>query len=158
MERDDLGELLQRLEVLERRNRRLTRLGFVLLLVAIGWPILVGADKPPAGKAIETQKLVIRDPSGTVRAELGTQAGGAPVLAFTDGKGGTTMMLRGEPSSPIIELADGGGGSVWLSSSSTGASLSLSKGKGEIELASRATGEPSIKLQDKDGKIVWHAP
>jgi len=31
-----------------------------------------------------------------------------------------------------------------LSSSATGASLSLSTGKGEIELASRATGEPSI--------------
>jgi len=154
---DDLG-LLRRVETLERRNRHLTRILGALLLAVIAWPMLGAADKPTAGKTIEAQKIVIRDAKGAVRAELSTEPGGAPVLAFTDGKGGATMTLRGEANNPIIELADGAGGSVWLSASTTGASLSLSKGKGEIELASRGTGEPSIRLQDKDGKMVWHAP
>jgi hypothetical protein len=155
---DDLGVVLRRLEAVERRNRHLTRVLGAMVLAVIAWPMLVAADKQTTGKTIEARKIVIRDANGAMRAELATEPGGAPVLAFRDGKGGATMTLRGEVAAPIIELADGAGGSVWLSSSATGASLSLSKGKGEIELASRATGEPSIRLQDRDGKMVWHAP
>jgi hypothetical protein len=157
MATDDLGMLERRLEKLETQNRRLVRLA-VVLFFAMTWPLLVAAEKLKPVKTIEAQKIVVSDANGVVRAELGTEPDGSAVLAFTDGKGGTSMSLRGVTAGPIIELADGMGGSIWLSSSATGASLSLSKGKGEIELATRATGDPTIKLQDKNGKIVWNAP
>jgi hypothetical protein len=146
-----------RIERLEQCNRSLRRL-VVLLLVAMAWPLLIAAEKAAAPKTLEVEKLVLNDHSGAVRAQLGTQPDGSAFLAFLDGKGGITMTIRGVASGPILEMADGSGGSVWLSSSATGASLSLSKGKGEIELATNATGEPSVKLQDRDGKVVWHAP
>ena len=157
MEADDLRVVVNRLEKLESQNRRLARLVAVLLF-AMTWPLLVAAERPRGAKTIDAEKLVVRDSKGMVRAELGTAPDGSALLSFSDGKGGISMALRGVAAGPILELADGSGGSVWLSSSATGASLSLSKGKGEIELAARSTGDPSVRLQDKDGKIVWHAP
>ena len=153
----DLDLLTERVATIEKENRVLKRALVVALAVAT-LPLVLAAAERAVPKAIEATKVVIRDTRGAIRAELGVQSDGAATLAFLDGKGAGTMTLRGVSAGPILEMADGQGGSVWLSSSATGASLALSKGKGEIEIASNATGEPSLKLQDRDGKIVWHAP
>jgi len=154
---EDLVALIERVERLENQNRGLKGLMAILLIACI-CPLLIAAGKATETKVVEAGKVVVRDQKGAIRAELGTQPDGSAALSFLDGTGGATMTLRGAAARPIVEMADGAGGSVWLSSSATGASLSLSKGKGEIEVAVNGTGEPSVKLQDRDGKIVWHAP
>jgi len=146
--------LEERLQKLEASNRRL-RWGLCAAVVA--WP-LVAATGADSGKTLEVERIVVRDAKKTVRAELGTQPDGSPVLTLLDPEGRPSLALRGAPAGPILELADGQGGSAWLSSSTTGASLTLSKNKGEIELATRASGYPLAQLRDKDGKVVWEAP
>lgn len=154
---ENIDVVIRRIERLERENRRFRRLT-VLLALVMTWPLLLAAGKDGGASVLEASKLVLKDEKGVARAELGTQPDGSPVLTFADGKGGASLALRGTMAAPIIELADGTGGSVWISSSATGASLSLGKGKGEVELATNASGQPSVKLVDRDGKLLWHAP
>ena len=150
-------EMTLRLESLERRQRWLVRALAGSLALVVAGPLLMGAAKAPE-KAVEAEKIVIRDGKGMKRAELGTDVGGAAVLEMFDAGGTKLVSLRGAPGSPILELADGAGGSSWLTVSQTGASLSLSKGSGEVDMATNATGAPSVRLQDRDGKVVWQAP
>ena len=152
----NLDEVNARLARLEAENRRLRR-ALPLVLLAAVVPILVAADKG-SGKVVEVTKLVLKDANGKARAELSTQKDGSAALAMLDEQGGTVTKLSGMTSGPILEMAGGEGGSVWLTSSSTGASLSLAKGNGELALATNASGQPSIKLQDREGKVVWNAP
>ena len=150
-------EMMQRIEGLERRQRRYARAGLVAMSAAAGL-LAIGAGKPLGGKVVEAEKLLIRDSKGSVRAEIGTTTEGWATIELLDGKGAKVMSLRGPTSAPIIELADGAGGSIWLTSSTTGSSMSLSKGNGELEIMTNASGAPSMRIQNKDGKVVWQAP
>ncbi|MGH7822531.1 MAG: hypothetical protein ACREQ9_22445 [Candidatus Binatia bacterium] len=141
---------------LERQVRGLRRL-VVILCLALAWPLLLGAESKDE-KSADVEKLVVRDAKGAVRLELGTQPDGSAMLRILDAQGDTAVSLRGGPGGPILELADGHGGSAWLSSSPTGASLSLSKNGGEIELATAASGYPKGRMQNKDGKAIWNVP
>ena len=153
----DLEEMNARLGRLETENRRWRR-GAGLLAVGAILPVLLAASHEKAGKTIEATKIVLKDAKGKVRAELGTQPDGSASLTLLDEEGGTTAKLSGQTAAPILEMAGGAGGSVWLTSSTTGASLSLAKGNGELALATNASGQPSIKMQDRDGKVIWNAP
>jgi hypothetical protein len=150
-------DLAPAVERLERQVRSLRRILAVALL-GLGWPLLIAADAPRTPAEVTAKKFVLHDGAGKVRAELGLQPDGTAMLAFIDAKGRTNVALRGTASAPILELAEGSGGSAWVTSSSTGSGISLSMGGGEIELAANATGSPSVKLVDKNGKIVWSAP
>jgi hypothetical protein len=150
-------EMTVRLHRLERSQRMLIRASVITFALGAGM-LLVGAGKATAEKTIEAQKVVIRDAKGVLRAALGTDAGGAAALDLFDAAGGKLISVRGAAGSPAIELADGAGGSAWLTVSATGSSLSLSKGNGEVDMATTATGAPSIRLQDRDGKVLWQAP
>ena len=151
-------EITLRVESLERRQRWLVRAFTTSLALVVAGPLLMGATKASGGKTVEAEKLVVRDAKGVARAALGTDAGGAPALDLFDAGGAKLISMRGAPGAPIIELADGAGGSAWLTVSQTGASLSLSKANGEVDMATNATGAPSLRLQDRDGKILWQAP
>ncbi|MGH7802828.1 MAG: hypothetical protein ACREQJ_00645 [Candidatus Binatia bacterium] len=150
-------EVNARLGRLEAENRRWRWLATVFAIGAIV-PILLAASHEKGGKTLEATKIVLKDAKGKVRAELGTQPDGSAALSLLDEEGKNTVKLSGQASGPILEMAGGAGGSVWLTSSTTGASLSLAKGNGELALATNASGQPSIKMQDRDGKVVWNAP
>jgi hypothetical protein len=150
-------EVNARLERLESENRRL-RCWLGAVAVGAIVPILLAASHEKGGKTVEATKIVLKDATGKVRAELGTQPDGSAALALLDEEGATVVKLSGQNTAPILEMAGGAGGSVWLTSSTTGASLSLAKGNGELALATNASGQPSIKMQDRDGKVIWNAP
>ena len=151
-------EMTVRLESLERRQRWLVRGFATSLALVVAGPLLMGATKAPGEKTVEAQKVVVRDAKGVARAALGMDDAGAAVLDFFDAGGVKLMSLRGAAGAPIIELADGAGGSAWLTVSQTGASLSLSKANGEVDMATNGSGAPSLRLQDRDGKVLWQAP
>ena len=150
-------EVNARIGRLETENRRLRRWLGVVAMGAIV-PILLASSHEKGGKTVEATKIVVKDAKGKVRAELGTQPDGSASLALLDEEGKATVKLSGQSTGPILEMAGGAGGSVWLTSSTTGASLSLAKGNGELALATNASGQPSIKMQDRDGKVIWNAP
>jgi hypothetical protein len=73
--------LTDRLQRLERQNRRLRRTGIavLLLLAAI---VLMGQARPP--RTLTAQKFILTDASGIIRAELGTFQGFAHLFLYGD--------------------------------------------------------------------------
>ncbi len=79
---DDSDTLTQRLDRLERENRRLKLAGafLVLALVAVG---AMGQVLPKAvPKVVEAERFVLRDPGGKIVATLGTEGPGTPSLTL----------------------------------------------------------------------------
>src|SRR4051794_40716058 len=77
------NEIIERIDRLERENRRLKRFGKAGLLVVLA-AVLCGAWKADEAKKVETQVLVIRDPAGNVRGTLGADPNGLVALQLFD--------------------------------------------------------------------------
>lgn len=62
------SEVIERLEKLERQNRRMKRIGFAVI-AGLGATLLMGAagDNPEVLDEIRVKKLVVEDYAGTVR-------------------------------------------------------------------------------------------
>jgi len=74
-----MDKLVQRLDRLERENRRLKCIG-ALVVVGIAAVMLMGQTKSSkVAKVIEAEKFVVRDKSGKVRAALQISAEGGPI-------------------------------------------------------------------------------
>jgi hypothetical protein len=89
MEGDMETSVLERLEKLERQNRRFKRAGLVVMLLA-GATLLIGQAKSQ-WKA-EAEMFILKDAEGKVRAELGMAVHG-PHLAFYDAAGTRRAVL-----------------------------------------------------------------
>ena len=76
--------LMQRLDKLERSNRRLKLSGLVVLvgLVAFG---LMGQARPPL-QTVEAQEFVVKDAGGAVRARLGASPSAASLTLSHEGE------------------------------------------------------------------------
>lgn len=122
--------LAQRLDRLERENRRLRRVG-ATLAVGVAAVVLMGQARTPA-RVIEAQKFVLRDESGKIHAELDLGRHGTPFLAFSDQDGKARAGLGLMPDgAPVLRLAD-------------------RDGKVRAALDVGADGAPGLTLYDQD--------
>ena len=79
-----LDHLTQRLDRLERENRRLRLLGALALLGASAL-VLMGQTAPsPVVNTLEAERFVLRDGAGNVRASLGLRPDGTAALVLAD--------------------------------------------------------------------------
>ncbi len=130
MNEPTISKLDQRLDRLERENRRLKRIG-ALVVVGIAAVVLMGqARSSKVAKVIEAEKFVLRDTSGQVGATLFTVGEGSPHLEFSDKKRNLRITL--------------------------GVMSSTSPRTMSIETKRRP--ESSLVLFDKKGKVLWSAP
>lgn len=128
----DAGALVRRLDALERQNRGLKRAGVVALLLLAGlW--LMGRVVPQKGRLIEAERLVIRDNQGKARAEL--TAGSIVYYA----KDGVEQMTLDPDHLAFFDPAQPAG---------TSARIYLQV----------LEGEPTVRLSNKHGEIIWSAP
>jgi hypothetical protein len=97
--RPEIENVLQRVERLERQNRRLKLVGLGIAL-CVGILLAMGAAKTP--RTIEAEKIVLRDSRGRARVTISTpEFGGAtidvnpedPVIWLSDDKGADRAML-----------------------------------------------------------------
>jgi hypothetical protein len=97
-------ELIARVESLEKKNRRLMRIGGVALVAAIA----VGAmSLRPACNSVSAERFVLLDAQGHQRALLTAyETGGAPELALYDKKGRAVATLGVEKTGAFLSLAD----------------------------------------------------
>ncbi len=106
MNEPTLNTLTQRLDWLERENRRLKLAGAVLVisLAAVG---VMGQVSPKAApKVIEAERFVLRDTSGKPRATLVVAADGTSGLSLYDQNGKGRLRLYVATSGPSLALAD----------------------------------------------------
>jgi len=174
MNEPTIDNLAQRLDCLERRNRRLKMTGIVLFLgiaalISIGqnrflpdkkvWSGAAGYFSPlaPGARVIKAERFELLDKNGNIRAELGTQPDGSAILAFVN-NGKASVLLRGVETGPRLHLTATDGAYAGLSASSAGVVMAMSQGKSEVSLVIDILRNPSLGLIDKDGKVIWSAP
>ena len=127
--------LVQRLDRLERENRRLKRVGF-LVAIGIAAAVLMGQART-AGRVVEAEKFLLRDPSGKPRAQLAVRA---------DGTSGLALYARdGKPRAGLTVGADG----------SASPRLNDRDEKNRAVLGVAADGRAAMGLFDRDGKLIW---
>ena len=101
--------LLERLERLERSNRRLKICGLAVLLgvAAVG---LMGQARP-ALQTVEAQEFVVKDAGGVVRARLGASQSGTILSLSHEGGRANLVVSGGRSQGAHLVVTDSPGGS-----------------------------------------------
>jgi hypothetical protein len=168
--------LEQRLDILERAHRRLTRLTGLLLLAGVAVALL-GAGKVPPDTAV-ARSIHVVDDKGKVRILINPRAGvslldkeGRPraVLSVDDTGPGLAMygtssktgtILNVNDDGPALAMRDNDGKTrALLAAISPGPALILSDANERERIALMQRGDRTdATLIDQGGRIVWHAP
>lgn len=182
----DLQVIQARIEKLESQNRRLKLAGLGGLII-FGAAIAM-AQSAPAPKVVEAQRFVLKDGQGNVRAWLGLFGEGSelvlgnsakqPMMTLKVSDQASDLHFQGQENSgmnlgldfgvPAISMAgSSGSGQATLAVNETGPEFALRDSQG----SSAALGIPdgaaksrhaksaaSVRLLDKEGKVLWSAP
>ena len=137
----ELDSLLQRIQKLERQNRRFRRTG---LGIAACMTILLfaGANKTP--RTIEAEKIVLLDSRGRPKLTIGT-----PAFA------GVAMDVN--PDDPVIWMTDDKGADRAMLTRD-GLFFANGKTRPTVSLISDPNGASGLKFYGTNGKVTWSAP
>ncbi|MFQ5804651.1 MAG: hypothetical protein ACE5JQ_17315 [Candidatus Methylomirabilales bacterium] len=121
MNEPTMDTLAQRLDRVERENRRLKRAGVVALAVIVAVVLMGQATwklAPPGkpGKVVGAEQFIVHDARGGVRAVLGTLPDGTVKLVLYDrGNPGETRIIlsAGPEASPALSFSDKAGKVIW---------------------------------------------
>ena len=146
----------ERLERLERTNRRLVAALGVLALLAL---VALGIGATKDARSLDAGRILLRDPSGTVRAKLGADESGASLI-FLDKDGAERLRIQTPDDGPsLMTLTTSDetrpGRAVGLRMTKDGwATLSfLDAAKQErLTFGLGYDGEPRLRMYSKDGK------
>src|SRR5574337_355803 len=136
MEEQATNSVVQRLEHLERENRRLKRLGGFLIF-GVAAVVLMGETK--GARVIEAEKFVLRDLVGKTRAVPSTMPDGSVGLAILSADGKS------------LSLSAEGDGTMGLTMYDKSKKL-------RAEIFTLADGSAGLALYDASGKAMWKAP
>jgi len=155
MNEPTMNNMAQRIDRLERGNRRMKRIGAVVL-VGVATVFLMGQAKPSkVAKVIEAEKFILRDKNGIVRASLTIGENGVTALGFTDEEGKTRIVLGVWLGKPGLVLQDKQEQKrVELTGPDYGIYLFDQNGRNRTVLGMKegTKGSPGLWLNDKDGK------
>jgi hypothetical protein len=180
--------LMQRLDKLERSNRRLKLSGLVVL-VGLAAFALMGQARPPL-QTVEAQEFVVKDAAGAVRARLGSSPSAASLTLSHEGGRASLVVSGGRGQGAHLAITDAAGkikGLLLLNPETVGLYLSpidatgppksprvvfevLSQGTGGFAFfdkngVARALvgavsddGASFVSVHDASGKQAWKAP
>jgi len=104
---NESNELLARIESLEKKNRRLVRMGSAALVAIAG---LGAMSMRSTCDTVSAERFVLLDTQGHQRALLSAyETGGVPQLALYDKKGRAVATLGVEKTGAFLSLADANG-------------------------------------------------
>jgi hypothetical protein len=127
--------LAQRLEKVERQNRRLKMVAAVVLALAVAG--LVMGQALPRARIVEAEGFVLKDGAGKARAGLVMYNDG-PMLALYDETGNFRAGLDVDKGVSGLRLAD-------------------ETGRPRVALTVLKDGSRLV-LRDENGKVMWSAP
>jgi len=163
MNQPKIETLVQRLDDLERENRRLKWIG-ALVLIGIAALVLMGQAGPRrVFKHLQSEQFILQDPGGQTRAVLGTLADGSSGLVLYDrnGKERAKLIVLADGSSVLHALDKDGklrAGLGVASDGSPGLLLGDREGRPRAGLSVLGDGMPSFGLFDANGKVLFKAP
>ena len=141
--------LVGRIDRLERQNRRFRRAATAIAL-GVAAVFLMGQTVPKS-PAVETQKLVLKDKRGKIRAVLGAFSEDEPfgLLVFDANQRIRAKLGLEEDGSPILALTDDRGVDRVMLHPAVGLRI-LGDGP-SVTLGVTHGNEPTLHLNDKDG-------
>jgi hypothetical protein len=151
----------QRLDQLERENRRLKLAGIVV--VVLGGAALLWALSQLVGRTVEARRFILRDSGGEKRAEITVSSEGMAGLWLYDKSGNFRATFTVSPAgAPDIVLFDETGRNRaefgLLPDSSPGIALSEPGGVASVGILVTQDGLPHFTLTDKTGKVLVKVP
>jgi hypothetical protein len=169
----DLRVMAQRLEKLERQNRRLMK-GGVLALAILFSIVWMGQAPPRKLRPVEADRFILKDPTGKKRAELMMEETGPGLvlydftgkrigrfggvsngagLSLQSVEGGARLSLVSQPEGPYLLLFDAGGKfRTELGASQRGPYMLLHDSDGIPRAALALDNEqPKLQLSDSQG-------
>ncbi len=180
---EPLAELQQRLDRLERGNRRWKRVAAFALPASL-FTVLIGLALPI--RAVEPGRVTVMDSSGRLRAAVGVLPDGSPFLGLYDEHGVSRLNLGLVDGAPHLIFADPSGKSkIALAASDDGSLLLGFRGAGEkllragiaarpdgssalilydsggrarLGLTVEADGTPGLRVMASNGNVIWKAP
>jgi hypothetical protein len=154
MEKSQLDLLMEKLEGLERANRRWKR-GVTVIASVVGLGLLMG-QAAPKEKTVQAERFELIDASGKVRGEWSPKAlslrnedGAIRLGMFSTKEGGTGILMFADDTQKrqiSMMMAKDGFAAFGLNDD---------KGKTRAMLANRPDGKPSLLLQDETGQAIF---
>lgn len=158
MNESDLGAITERLERLERQNRRLRLAGVVLLLVGAALAT-AGVAHPAPPPVLEAQRFLVRDPAGRPRAVLGV-VGDASALNLYDraGTGRASLTVDADGGSRLGFFDREGRSRVALDLAGDGTAMVGfydRNGRAHAQLRVAPDGTIGLGFFDREGRPIW---
>jgi hypothetical protein len=177
-----LSQLMQRIDKLERGNRRLRLAGLLVLVMSSALGMMAQTAIRSTPKVVEAERFVVRDTNGAPRGVWDSSAGG--VGLYDDGGKPRAMLVLGPDGTPRVTLADQSGKPrvslgvaadgtprlvltdrglkprVTLGVESNGSGLALLDEAGRLRgsVTVAVDGSPSLEVHDETGKVFWKVP
>jgi hypothetical protein len=148
---NEQGAIEERLENLERQNRRMKLAGLGAMVIA-GAFVLMGQARLVHPSTITATKFVLVDSQGRQRATLDMYKG-SPILGLFDANGNMRVVLSALPEGPGLALSDAKGNTrAEMDAFSDSPELALSDAKGNTRVMLSALPEgPGLALYDAKG-------
>jgi hypothetical protein len=150
--------ILERLNKLEKRNRRLS-LALALLMVLAGCVIFSGARFFGRGRTLTARRIVLKDDTGTTRAILGMRSAGPGLTLYDENGENIQALLTVVRTGPLLTLYDANGTTrVLLGVTPKGATLAFNDPKGKLRAAiGFSSNTPNVTFFDSSGKPIYLA-
>jgi hypothetical protein len=148
-------DILERLERLEKQNRRLKSAAALFMIFTSSLVLMSAAGHK--GRTIEARQIVLKDDEGNTRAILGMRSAG-PGLTLYDANGDKVQALLAVlQTGPVLGLYDASGTTrVLLGATPKGATLTFNDAEGKLRAEMGFSGEaPHVTFFDRDGNPVY---
>jgi hypothetical protein len=153
----ELAAVVARLEKVEQQNRKLKRVGVVVLALAVAGMVM--GQAMPRARILEAREFLLKDPAGKVRGTLSVDKAG-PGLALVDENGKLRAALAVYKDGPRLGLLDENEKlRVELAAVKAGLWLDLYDENGKPRVGLRVDKDgPMLRLLDENGKTIWRQP
>lgn len=163
-----MDAFVQRLERLERENRRLKRAGVVVLAAITALGLMGQATPSRVTKVIAAEHFILRDSQGRNRGGL-LMVDGRPTLHLADDTGrARAELIVLSNNTPALRFYDYGVGGdtdpkflAWMGVSrygSTTLALTGREDQSQAQMSAPNRGAPRLSFIDRAGRVLWSAP
>jgi hypothetical protein len=148
-------EVFERLERLEKQNRRI-KLAATLLLIFASSLILMSATWHKE-HTVEARQIVLKDDEGNTRAVLGMRSAGPGLTLYGADGERVQALLSVLQTGPVLGLYDADGTTrVLLGVTPKGATVTFNDAEGKLRAEMGFSGDaPHVTFFDRDGNPVY---
>ena len=153
----DASSVSQRLDKLEKQNRRL-KMALTLFTILAGCLVFVGA-RFRGGRTITARRIVLKADSGATRAILGMRSAGPGLVLYDENGENIEALLAVLQTGPVLSLYDRNGATrALLGVTPKGATLALNDQHGKLRVEiGFSSNEPNVTFFDPNGKPTYRA-